>query len=300
MDLAELKVFRTVAAEHSFSKAATRLHRTQPAVSQAIKRLEDSLGERLFDRSSRDGRLTAAGQVLLDFAERLTRLTEEAEVAVRQVRDLQRGRVLIGANEGSVHVLLPLIARFHGEHPQISVDVRRVHSRQLPMEVLEGSLDFGALAFRPSGSSLQSVRIGDDELVMLVAPDHPLARQKRISMSDLGKQVVIAHNEASPTRERVLRLFEERHAELNIQIALPSLDAIKRAVELRLGVALLPRRCALTEISLGQLVAVPVAQLRMSRQIRLIYRRKGELSHAATAFLEQALSAAGLKGSGRG
>jgi len=99
MELAELQVFLTVAAERSFSRAAEKLHRTQPAVSQAIRRLEDELGERLFDRSSKQGTLTEAGRVLREYAQRLSRLSEEAETAVRELRDLRRGRVLIGANE---------------------------------------------------------------------------------------------------------------------------------------------------------------------------------------------------------
>ena len=107
MELAELQVFLTVASERSFSRAAAKLHRTQPAVSQAIRRLEDELGERLFDRSSKQGALTEAGRVLRDYAQRLMRLSEEAETAVRDLRDLRRGRVLIGANEGAVHALLP-------------------------------------------------------------------------------------------------------------------------------------------------------------------------------------------------
>jgi DNA-binding transcriptional LysR family regulator len=122
--------FLTVAAERSFSRAAEKLHRTQPAVSQAIRRLEDELGERLFDRSSKQGTLTEAGRVLREYAQRLSRLSEEAETAVRELRDLRRGRVLIGANEGAVHALLPLIGRFRTHHPEIQVDVRRVASRR--------------------------------------------------------------------------------------------------------------------------------------------------------------------------
>ena len=117
MDLAELQVFLTVASERSFSRAAAKLHRTQPAVSQAIRRLEDELGERLFDRSSKQGALTEAGRVLRDYAQRLMRLSEEAEQAVRELRDLRRGRVLIGANEAAVHALLPLIGRFRAAPP---------------------------------------------------------------------------------------------------------------------------------------------------------------------------------------
>src|ERR687890_2771995 len=109
MDLSELQVFLTVASERSFSKAAKKLHRTQPAVSQAIKRLEDELGERLFDRSSRDGTLTEAGRLLQDYAQRLLGLAAEAQVAVRELQEVRKGRGIIGAHEAAVHSLLPHI-----------------------------------------------------------------------------------------------------------------------------------------------------------------------------------------------
>jgi DNA-binding transcriptional LysR family regulator len=104
-------------------------------------------------------------------------------------------------------------------------------------------------------------------------------------MEELGREPIIAHNDPSPARERVLRTFEQKHAPINIQVALPSLEAIKRAVEMRLGVAMLPRRCALAEIARGSLAAVKVQQVRLARQLRLVYRRSGEMSHAASAFL---------------
>jgi len=285
MDLAELRVFLTVAAERSFSGAARKLHRTQPAVSQAIRRLEDDLGERLFDRSFKDGALTDAGRVLQSYAERLLRLSEEAEGAVREFQDLRRGRVMIGANEAGVHSLLPLIGRFREAHPQTMVDVRRVPSRQIGLEVLQRSLDFGVLTFEPAERGLGSLAIGGDELVLLTHPSHPFARRRTVSLEDLGRQPVIAHNDPSPARERVLRLFEERHAPLEIRVSLPSLDGIKRAVEMQLGVALLPRRCALAEIASGQLAAVRVPEARRPRRLRLVYRQSGEMSHAAAAFL---------------
>lgn len=291
MDILELQVFLAVATERSFSQAAVRLNRTQPAVSQAIKRLEDELDERLFDRSSKGGRLTEAGQVLLDYAERLTRLKDEAHSAVRELKDLRRGRVGIGANEGAIHVLLPIIARFRKEYPKPQIEVRRVSARQVAGEVLSRALDFGVLTFAPRERGLQSLSLGEDELVMLLHPKHPLALRKQVTMEELGQQTVIAHNDPSPARERVLRLYEQRHARINIQVGLPSLDGIKRAVEMGLGVALLPRRCALTEIAQGQLAAVKVPQLRLPRSVRLIYRRSGELSHAAEAFLRVAKQA---------
>jgi DNA-binding transcriptional LysR family regulator len=284
MELTSLRIFLAVAEERSFSRAAAKVHRTQPAVSQAVKRLEDELGEQLFDRSYKSGTLTDAGRVLQNYGQRLVRLAEEAESAMRELRDLRRGRVLIGANEAAIHTLLPLMARFRQRVPDIAVDVRRVPARQIAVEVQQGSLDFGALTFRPAEEGLLEVVVGSDELVLLMPPSHPLAKRRQLTMADVAAEPVVAHNDPSPARERVLRLFEEHHIPLNMVISLPSLDGIKRAVELKLGVALLPRRCAITEIASGRLVAVPVTGISRRRQLTLVCR-KAHRSHAANAFL---------------
>lgn len=290
MDLAALRIFLAVAEERSFSRAAAKVHRTQPAVSQAVRRLESDLGEQLFDRSSKSGTLTDAGRVLLNYGQRLVRLAEETESAMRELRDLRRGRVLIGANEGAVHTLLPLIARFRERVPDVAIDVRRVPARQIAVEVQQGSLDFGALTFRPAESGLLEVVVGTDELLLLVSPSHPFAKRKQVTMEDVAAEPVVAHNDPSPARERVLRLFEQRRITLNMVIALPSLDGIKRAVEMKLGVALLPARCAVTEISTGSIVAVPVAGISRKRQVTLVCR-SAHRSHAANAFLAVAQDA---------
>lgn len=286
MTVEDLRVFTTVAAERSFSRAARKLRRTQPAVSQAIRRLEEGCGERLIDRSSRDGTLTDAGDLLLSYAQRILRLVEEAAMGVQELRDVQKGRVVIAANEAGVHALLPLFEAFRRDHPGVLVDVRRATSRQIPQEVLLRSVDFGVLTYTPPETDLQSVLLATDELVLLVRPDDPLAKRKQLTMEEMGRQTIIAHNDPSPAREQVLRLYEQRHAALNIRLSLPSLDGIKRAVEMGLGVALLPRRCAVSEISRGQLAAVIVPELRSPRQVRFVYRKDGGLSHAAKAFLE--------------
>ena len=287
MDIASLKTFLAVAQERSFSRAAAKVHRTQPAVSQAIRRLEVDLGEQLIDRSSKSGTLTDAGKVLQNYGQRLVRLAEETESAMRELRDLRRGRVLIGANEAAVHTLLPLIARFRERYADITIDVRRVPARQIAVEVQQGSLDFGALTFHPPETGLLEVPVGSDELVLLVHPTHSLAARRQVTMEQLATEPVVAHNDPSPARERVLRMFEQKHITLKMVISLPSLDGIKRAVELKLGVALLPRRCAVTEIADGRLVAVPVVGISRRRQVTLVCRR-AHRSHAANAFLQVA------------
>ena len=288
MTFEDLRVFCTVASERSFSRAARKLNRTQPAVSQAIRRLEQSAGERLIDRSLRDGTLTDAGELLLEYGGRLLRLADEASLAVTALREVRKGRVLIGANEGGVYAVLALIAAFQKKHADIVVDVRRIPARQMAQEILLRSVDFGVLTFNPPERELASTVIGVDELVLLVAPGDPLAGKRQITMEEMGQQTVIAHNDPSPARDQVLRMYEQRHAALNIRLSLPSLDGIKRAVEMGLGVALLPRRCALGEIARGELIEVRVPELRSPRQVRLVYRKEGDRSHAARALLDVA------------
>jgi len=291
MQLPDLASFLAVASDRSFSAAARRLHRTQPAISQAVRRIEDEVGERLFDRSSRDGTLTEAGRLLQDYAQRLLGLAGEAQTALRELQQMRRGRVIIGANEAAVHSLLPHIERFALAHPQVAIEVRRVPSRQVSAAVLDRSIDFGIITFQPGDRGVQAIPLGSDDIVLLTSPKHGLAARRRVTLEEVGKQVVIAHNDPSPTRDRVLRAYERKHTSINIQVALPSLDGIKRAVEMGIGVALLPRRCALTEISRGSLVAVKVPELGAARQVRLVFRRTGERSRAAEAFLEIAKTA---------
>jgi DNA-binding transcriptional LysR family regulator len=286
VQLPDLVVFVTVARERSFSRAAKLLHRTQPAISQAVKRLEDELSDRLFDRSARDGALTESGRLLLDYADRILRTAGDATAAIRELQHLRRGRVVIGANEAAVHSLLPLLARFVTTHPDVNVEVRRVPSRQMTAAILDRSLDIGVLTFQPADRGLQSIMLGQDELVKLAHPEHALAGRKRVSIQEVGRQAVIAHNDPSPARERVLRLYERRHAPINIRVSLPSLDGIKRAVEMGLGIAVLPRRCALAEIAAGRLAAVKIPELSSPRTVRIVFRRGAELSHAAEAFLD--------------
>src|SRR3954470_20116377 len=129
VQLQDLNAFVAVTTDRSFSKAAKRLHRTQPAISQAIRRLEDELGDKLFDRTSRNGALTEAGVLLLEHAARLLRFASEAEEAVREVQRARKGRVVVGANEAAGHSILPIVERFARENPEARVEVRRVASR---------------------------------------------------------------------------------------------------------------------------------------------------------------------------
>ena len=288
MDINQLEVLITVANERGFSRAAEKLFRTQPAISQAIRRLEEEVGEPLFDRSSKDGTLTASGQILLKYAQQIINLRRDAKLAVKELKDLQRGKVTLGANEYTVMYLLPVISVYRVRHPHIKIEVKRDLASRIPSEVLKRDVEIGIVSFRPNDPALQTVPVATDELALIVAPNHPLAGKKVVSVRELGVESFIAHNVRSPYRERVVQTFEKHRTPLNISMELPTLEAIKRFVEQGMGVALVPRLAARAEIERGQVVAITVREMRLERKLYLIYRKGAKLSHAARAFLNVA------------
>ena len=286
MDVNQLEVLVAVTQEKGFSRAAERLHRTQPAISQAISRLEADVGEQLFDRSSKDGTLTAAGQVLYRYAQQMLNLRRDAHTALRELKDLQRGKVTVSANEYTVMYLLPVIAAYRARHPHIKVEVRRSLASRIPSEVLGRDAEIGVVSFKPSDSALKTVPVVTDELALIVARDHPLAQRQEVSVRELGVESFLAHNVPSPYRERVIQTFDKYRTPLNISIELPTLEAIKRCVEQGMGVALVPRLTARAEIERGQFAALTVREMRLERRLHLVYRKGANLSHAARAFLK--------------
>ena len=291
MDINQLEVFLAVAQERSFSRAAETLHRTQPAVSQSIRRLEAELGEPLFDRSSKDGTLTAAGRVLLDFSHQMLNLRHHAHSAIRELRDLHRGKLSLGANEYTVMSLLPMIPIFRARHPHIKIEIKRSLASRIPGEIIGRDVEIGVVSFKPNDPAIKSVAIGVDELALVVAPNHPLAANKVVSVRELGAESFIAHNVPSPYREKVIKTFEKHRTPLNISMEMPTLESIKRLVEEGLGIALIPRLAAQIEIDRGQLAGLVVREMTFERKLNLIYRKGATLSHAARAFLRVARKA---------
>lgn len=285
IDIAQLEVLVAVAQERGFSRAAERLNRTQPAVSQSIQRLEQEVGEAVIDRSSKDGTLTAAGQVLLDYAVQMLNLRREATEAIRELADFQRGKVSIAANEYTVMHLLPILDVFRSRHPLVKVEVKRSYGSRIPAEVLGRDVDLGMITYRPNHPSLKSLAAGSDELALIVAPSHPLAERGEVSVRELGVEAFVAHNVRSPYRERVIETFIKHKTPLNIALELPTLESIKRTVATGNGVALMPKLAARTEIERGEVVAVGVREMKFERKLHLIYRNGAKLSHAAKALL---------------
>jgi len=290
MDFFQLETFLAIVQTRSFSGAAKVVRRTQPAVSQMVRKLEEEIGEPLFDRSSRDGTLTDAGKVLHEYANRILNLRHEARASLEELRQFQRGTLVIAANEFTSLYLLQVLEDFRRFCPMIKISVQRSLASAIPEQVLDHTVELGMLSFRPESPLLKSVVVFHDELTFVVPPRHPLASAKDVSIRQLGAESFVAHNVVSPYRLKVMEAFKRHKTPLNIGVEMPTIESIKRFVAAGNGVALVPGLAIGPELLRGELVAIPVKELKLERQLRIVYRKGGQLSHAAQAFLKVAES----------
>lgn len=292
MELNTLRVFMTVANERSFSRAAEKLERTQPAVSLALQRLETELGEKLLDRSAKDVVLTDAGRTVLEYARRFQNLESELENSIAELRDHSAGRLVIGANESTGLYLLRHIQRYRRMFPKVQVQVRRSFSSRIPSEIVDGNLELGVISYQPRDDRLQSRVIFTDSLAFVVSPKHRLAKRSVVSLNELGEETFVAHNVVSPYRELVLRVFQEQGVRLKMDIEMPTIEMIRWMVEENQGVAFLPRMCVQQEIAEKRLVSVRVPEIEVERKIWLVQPARRVVSYAADAFLKQVIGGA--------
>lgn len=286
MELYSLRVFQTVASEKSFSRAAEKLLRTQPAISLAVQRLEHELEEKLIDRSGKELILTDAGKIVFDFARRFQNLATEMNTALAEMRDNSSGVLIVGANESTSLYLLQHIMQYRRQYPKVKVKVKRCLSSKIPGQLIDGELELGVISFDPQDDRLQAQVIYTDHLAFVVSPEHRLADRKSVSITELGMDTFIAHNVLSPYREVVLREFQRHRVPLNMDVEMPTVETIRRMVQRNEGVAFLPKMCVDAEIERGQLCEVQVEELRVARKVHLVYPARRALSHAARAFLE--------------
>lgn len=286
MELYPLKVFLAVATEKSFSRAAEKMLRTQPAISLAVQRLEIELGEKLIDRSGTPPILTDAGRIVAEYARRFENLESELHNSLAELRDNAAGRLIIGANESTSLYLLQHIEQYRRRYPKVKVQVRRSLSSKIPSQLLDGDLELGVISYDPDDDRLVSKVIFTDHLAFVVSPQHRFAHRDSVSISELGMETFIAHNVLSPYREVVIREFQARKVPLNMDVEMPTVETIRRMVQRNEGVAFLPKMCVEQELEQNLLCEVNVLELEFDRKIRLVYPGRRALSHAAKAFLE--------------
>ncbi len=287
MDFPRLTIFQAVARHLSFSKAAEELQLSQPAVSKHIKQLEAELGARLFQRTGRRVELTEAGRLVLDYAQRLSFLSDEMRRALSELEGVQRGYLRLGASSTPGLYLVPdLLARFRREFPGVETTLVISNSADVARRVGMGEIDIGFVGAVPQLPGLLVRNFADDEIVLIVPAGHALTRRRKFAPEFLTPEVLIVREPGSATRQ----IAEANLARLGVSprqvMEMSGSEAVKRVVAAGLGIAFISRHAIALEVA-QKLVEVPdFPQLRFSRPLLLITRKDARPSAAAAAFLE--------------
>lgn len=282
MDWASLTAFVAVAEHGGFSAAAGQLHLTQPAISKRIALLEASLDARLFDRLGRQVLLTEAGQLLLP---RAKQMLAEADAARRAIDDLDRdigGRLSLATSHHiGLHRLPPLLRRFSALHPRVALDLGFMDSEQAYTRVLHGSAELALTTLGPTQAPLRSTPIWNDPLHVVVAPDHPLAARAKVGLADLAAHPAVLPDAVTFTHRIVADAFARRGLSLQLRMTTNYLETIKMLAAVGLAWTVLPQ----TMLD-AQLRVLPVAGLKLTRQLGCTIHGGRTLSRAAQAFIE--------------
>ena len=289
MDFDQLETFLEVARHTSFSRAAEKRFRTQPAISAQIRALEEEVGARLFDRSGGRVALTAAGKVFQRYAEEALESRRATLAAVGEMERIPRGELVVGANEATcLHILPEVFAEFKKQYASVAVSIHRSERARIMEAIIDNSVDFGVVSLPVSDNRLTVVPIHRDELVVIAPPRHPLAKLKAAAMADVVKYPLLLPK-AGRTRDAIENLFHARQLKPNVSMELDSSELLKRFVAADVGVGFIARSNVVEDVRAKVLAAVPLADAQIKRDLALVFRKDKALSRAALAFIDIAV-----------
>ena len=287
-----LQVFHAVARQLSFTKAAEQLFMTQPAVTFQVKQLEEHFSVRLFERSHGKIALTPAGELVLDYAERILGLSAELDKRVGELTGAVSGPLLLGCSMTIAEFILPrVLGEFKARHPQVQTHMTVANSETIENRVADHTLDLGLIESPAHLPGLHTEVCCDDELVMICTPGYRLARSQTVTAAQIAGEPYISRESGSGTRQFADNYFRESGVapeDLNIVMELGSPEAIKGVVETGIGVAIMSSATVAKELTLGSLVALPL-EPRLIRTLSLVYPREKFRSRLLLTFVEFAI-----------
>ena len=289
MDFDQLETFLEVARHSSFSRAAEKRFRTQPAISSQIRALEEEVGAKLFDRSGGKVALTAAGKLFQRYAEQSLEARKSMITTVAEMERVPRGEIVVGANEGTcLHILPEVFAEFKKQYPNVGVQISRLERAKILESIIDNSVDFGVVSTPVEDKRLTVVNIHRDELVLIVAPGHPLSRMKQPGITDVARFPLLLPK-LGRTRDSLENLFHENRLKPMISMELDSSELLKRFVAADVGVGFIARSNVVEDVKAGSLAALEIAGVSIRRELALVFRKDKALSRAALAFIEIAV-----------
>ena len=282
MDLANLSAFIAIAEVGSFSGAGERLHLTQPAISKRIAGLEQQLDVRLFDRLGREVTLTEAGRALLPRAYQILNVLEDTRRALTNLSGEVTGRLTLATSHHiGLHRLPPVLRAFTREHPAVALDIQFLDSEAAYDEVLHGRAEIAVITLAPAPHPLiRAIPVWKDALDFVAAPEHPLANDADVSLSDVARHPAVFPGGNTFTHHIVHRLFESQGLTPNIAMSTNYLETIKMMVSIGLAWSVLPRTMLDEQVS-----PIALADIQLSRELGYILHTERTLSNAARAFM---------------
>jgi len=289
MDFDQLETFLEVARHASFSRAAEKRFRTQPAISAQIRALEEEVGARLFDRSGGRVSLTAAGKEFQKYVEETLEARKQMLTHLAEMEHIPRGELVVGANEGTCLYVLPeVFAEFKKQYGSVAVSINRAESTKILESVMDNSVDFGVVSLPVNDNRLTVVPIHRDLLVAIAAPQHPLAQKKSVPIAEVAKYPLLLPK-AGHTRDALEELFFDRRLKPTISMELDSSELLKRFAAADVGIGFIARSNVMDDVRAGLLAALPLADVTIKRDLALVFRKDKALSRAALAFIEIAV-----------
>ncbi|GLI36416.1 selenium metabolism-associated LysR family transcriptional regulator [Desulforhabdus amnigena] len=289
MDIHRLEVFCKVLELQSFTKAADAVCLTQPTVSEHIRALEESIGEKLVDRLGREVLPTPAGKILYRYARDIILLRDEAIQALEKYKGKLSGHLLIGASTiPGTYILPQLIGSFKDVHPTIQITLKISSSAEVVQRILDGKLEMGLIGARWDDRKIVLEEIFSDELVLAVYPEHPFARKEAVELEEIAKEPFILRERGSGTRMVMNRALEENGfapSRLSVVAEMGSTEAVRQGIKARIGISILSAKAVSEDLERNSLVAVPLKGVRLPRSFYLIQRRNRQPSPLCTAFL---------------
>jgi DNA-binding transcriptional LysR family regulator len=289
MDFDQLETFLEVARHASFSRAAEKRFRTQPAISSQIRALEEEVGAKLFDRSGGKVALTAAGKVFQCYAEETLQARRVVLTTVQEMERVPRGEIVVAANEGTcLHILPEVFAEFKRQYPRVAVSVQRSEHNKILESVIDNSVDFGVVSLPVNDTRLTIVLIHRDEKVLIAPPGHPLAKREAVPVAEIAKFPLLLPK-LGRTRDAIENMFHERRLRPNVSMELDSSELMKRFVVAQVGLGFIARSNVAEDVRAGMLAALPIADWQFRRDLALVFRKDKALSRAALAFIDIAV-----------
>ena len=280
-------MFHAVAQAGGISRGAAAAKISQPAVSKQIAELEGTLGVRLLERLPRGCRLTEAGKILADYANRFCSLENDATRAIEEYRGLKRGRLSIGASLTIGGYLLPgIIAKYHRQYPDIELAEEIANTEHIQRSLLEGSIELGLTEGPLESEELESSVFFHDELVPIAHKAHPLVKKGLVSIRELCREPLILREKGSGTRSVVESALRKNGLKIKPLISLASPEAIKNAVVAGMGIAFVSRLIITMELKIGSIEIILIDDLKINRPLHLQRLRGRSESPSVTKFLD--------------